>query len=225
LPDAVFAKLVAQDAQVLKEALAKGALDKKTTRKVRATAFMIAVYAQAAMAKGGDKAAALASLRDDALNVAKLAEQGKAAEAAALVAKLSPVGRAGGKAEPVALNKELDHENLMHQFSSERVGGYGIEKELGDMVEEKQALTPAQMERLELLAWKIAMIGQVGDSYADEKDEGGEKTKANWLMFEQHFREAALGMAAAAKGRNNAATLAAVEKLTMTCVKCHDKFR
>lgn len=215
LPAGEFAKLVDHDVKVLKEALAKGTLDKKTTRKVRATAFMIAVYAQVAGA---------GALRDDALKIAKLAEEGKAQEAAALAAKLSPAAK-GGKAAPVALEKQLDFENVMHQFASPRVGGFGWEKELGDLAESKEALTAAQLQHLALLGHKIAMIGHVADAYADEKNEGGTKTKKNWLTFAEQFRHAALAVAESAKAKNDAGTKAAVEKLNTTCVKCHDVFR
>ena len=52
LPKEALVKLVAHDAQAVREGLAKGARDKKTKRKVRASAFMIAVYAQAALGQG-----------------------------------------------------------------------------------------------------------------------------------------------------------------------------
>src|SRR5271166_808524 len=100
LPEADYVKLVTHDAKVIQDALAKGALDKKTGRKVKATAFMIAVYAQANMKGAGE----LAALRDDALKVVKLVEDGNVKEAAAVAAKLVPHPKgAGGKAEPVAL--------------------------------------------------------------------------------------------------------------------------
>jgi hypothetical protein len=222
LPEADYVKLVNHDAKVIQDALAKGTLDKKTGRKVKATAFMIAVYAQANMKGAGD----LAALRDDALKVVKLVEDNNLKEAAAIAARLTPHPKgAGGKAAPVALEKQLDFETVMRQFSSERVGGYGIEKLLEELGESKDALTAEQKERLTLVGYKIAMIGHVADAYADEKNEGGKKTKENWLAFSGQFRQAAVGLAEAARGGTDPAVRTAVEKLSATCTKCHDVFR
>src|SRR5205823_3398353 len=121
------------------------------------------------------------ALRDTALTINDLAEKGKVTEAAALAAKLAPDLKGKGEAEPVALEKQIDLETVMHQFSSERVGGYGIEKELGDLRESKDALTAEQMENLALLAYKIGMIAHVAEAHADLRNEGGQKTKENWL--------------------------------------------
>jgi hypothetical protein len=223
LPKDVLASLVAHDAKAVREGLAKGARDKKTKRKVRVSAFMIAVYAQAVMGQGDP--GRLAALRDTALQVVKLVEDGKVKEAAKLAERLSPDKEgAGGKVGPVAWEKQLSFEDLMHQFSGLLVGGFGIEKELGDLAE-KDSLTAEHLERLRFLGYKLAMIGRVTDAYADEKNEGGNKTKGNWLKFSQDFRVAARDLIQAAGAKNQAATRAALEKLTLSCTKCHDVFR
>jgi cytochrome c556 len=223
LPKEALAKLVAHDAQAVREGLAKGARDKRTKRRVRASAFMIAVYAQAAM--GAGDAGGLAALRDNALQIVKLVEDGKVKEAAKLVKKLSPDAKgAGGKAAPVAWQKQLSFEDLMHQFSSPLLGGFGIEKELGDLAE-KDSLTAEHMERLTFLGYRMAMVGRVTDAYADEKNEGGKKTKENWLLLSQQFRAASRELIQAAGSRNQPRTRAALDKLNMSCTKCHDVFR
>src|SRR6266545_1585198 len=100
LPEAEYKRLVTHDAKVIQEALAKGTLDKKGARKVKATAFMIAVYAQATM-KSGSNAAGLATLRDDALKVVKLVDDGNFKEAADIARNLVPYPKTGGgKADP-----------------------------------------------------------------------------------------------------------------------------
>jgi hypothetical protein len=223
LPKEALVKLVADEARAVREGLAKGARDKRTKRKVRAAAFMIAVYAQAAQGEGDP--GRLAALRDNALQVVKLVEEGKAKEAAKLAERLSPdVQGPGGKPGPVAWPKQLSFEDVMHQFSGPLVGGFGIEKELGDLGE-KDSLTAEQLERLRLLGYKLAMIGRVTDAYADEKNEGGNKTKANWLKFSQDFRVASRGLIQAAGTKSLPATRATLEKLNQSCTKCHDVFR
>jgi cytochrome c556 len=223
LPKDVLASLVAHDAKAIREGLAKGARDKKTKRRVRVSAFMIAVYAQAALGPGN--ASNLTALRDNALQVVKLVEDGKIKEAAKLAERLSVDAQgAGGKIGPVAWEKQLSFEDLMHQFSGVLVGGFGIEKELGDLGE-KDSLTAEQLERLRFLGYKLAMIGRVTDAYAEVRNEGGNKTRSNWLKFAQDFRAASRDLSQAAGTKNQAATRAALEKLTMSCTKCHDVFR
>src|SRR5262245_30434927 len=225
LPKEAFEKLVAHDAKLIQEMLAKGALDKKSARKVKSAAYMIAVYAQAQLA--GADAAAMAALRDNALKVLKLADENKAQEAAALARELSPNPKASpeGKAGPVPLEKQLEFENVMRQFSSERIGGFGLEKELEDLTEGKDAFTASQQERLALLGYKLAMIGHAADAYADEQNQGGKKTKQNWLTLTEQFRQSAVGLAEAAKSKNEGNIRMALEKLNASCTKCHDSFR
>ncbi len=216
LSKAELTRLVNHDAKAIQEALAKGTLDKKSTRKVRAAAFMIALYAQ-----GGG----LTGLRDTALKVNKLVEEGNVKEAAALAAKLTPDAPGEGKGDPVVWEKQLDLENVMHQFSSERVGGFGMEKELDDLRDVKEAFTKDQLERLALLGAKLAMIAHITAAYAEEKNEGGMKTKANWLKFGENFHSAARALAEAAGSKNEGATRAALDRLNTSCTKCHDVFR
>ncbi len=219
LSKAELTRLVSHDAKAIQEALAKGMLDKKTTRKVRAAAFMVALYAQ-----GGG----LTGLRDTALKVNKLVEDGNVKEAAALAAKLTLDAKGEGKGDPVVWEKQLEFENVMHQFSSERVGGFGMEKEFGELSEIKEAFTKEQMERLALLAGKMAMIAHVSSFYSDDKEDTSVnkmKTKANWLKFTQNFHTAARALVEAADGKNEGATRAALERVNDSCIKCHDVFK
>src|SRR5437660_1049990 len=70
LPEPDFMKLATHDIKVIQDALGKGTLDKKTGRKVKAAAFMVAAYAQNQMQAAG-KAESMAGLRDNALKVLK----------------------------------------------------------------------------------------------------------------------------------------------------------
>jgi hypothetical protein len=225
LPPAEFAKLVTQDAKTIQDVLAKG-LDKKGTRKVTAAAFMIAVYAQNSMTKGAANAKELATLRDTAVSLLKAVKGGDEKAATALAAKLTPTPKADGavKLEPLALDKLVEFEDVMHQFSSERVGGYGLEKELGELAEEKE-LTPAHMERIAVLGYRLAMIGHASDAFSADKNEGGKKTIKNWQAHTANFRKVTVAMAEVAKTKNAANTRDALDRVNTSCVKCHDDFR
>src|SRR5262249_897314 len=70
LPEAEFTKLLKHDVKILDDAL-KGDVDKKVVRKLKATALMLAGYAQGT--KGKD-AKELAGIRDTALQLLKALE-------------------------------------------------------------------------------------------------------------------------------------------------------
>ncbi len=217
LPKEELAKLIAQDAQAVRDTLAKKTrLDKRTARKAKAAALMVALYADA----GG-----LPELRANALKVVKLVTDGKGKQAAELAGKLSPAGKASGAADPVAWEKQLPFEDVMHQFSGTGLGGFGLEKELGDLREDRGALTAEQLERVMLLGNKLALIARVADAYAAERAEGGMKTKENWLRLSANFRKASLDLARAARAKDQAGTRMALDRLDTTCTKCHDVFR
>jgi hypothetical protein len=215
-PKEELAKLVAQDAQAVRDTLAKKTrLDKRTARKAKAAALMVALYADAA---------GLPELRANALKVLKLVGEGKGKEAAELAGKLS-LDAKGGAGDPVAWEKQLPFEDVMHQFSGTGLGGFGLEKELEELREGKDALTAEQLERVTLLGYKLAQIARVADAYADERAEGGMKTKDNWLRLSVNFRKASLDLAQAARAKDQAATRTALDRLDTTCTKCHDVFR
>jgi len=222
LPAAELTTLVKHDAKAIEDILSKGEPDKKSKRKVKAAAFMIAAYAQFNATK--ENASQMAGIREAALSLLKEFEAGNFKEALAL-AKAIPGIKNGPKAgiKPLDLNKAIEFADVMHQYSSERVGGYGIEKILGDFAEEK--LTPAKLEQLGTLAYKLAAIGQVSMEFKDDKEEGGMKTVKNWVAQAEQFRKLTLELATAARAKNVAGAQAALEKVSSSCVKCHDIFR
>jgi hypothetical protein len=244
LPVEAFKDLVRHDAGLLRGELARGALDVKTTRKVRALAFMIAVYADAARGKGGPDPAGLVALRDQAFRVVALAGEGKLEKVAEAVAPLSPDFKPAGKSgeqkaprvEAVPWPKKLSFDDLMHQFTSPRVGGLGLEKELSDLAESKGRLAPQELDRLALLGHRLAMIGRAAEAYRVEKAEGAPKGRTEWQRLAKELREGSRALAEAARGgksattpkaldRQSAATREALDRVNTTCVRCHDLFR
>lgn len=223
LPPDAFARLVTQDAKFIQDTVAKDKFDKKTGRKVKATAIMIAHYAQSGMGKGN--AAELASLRDHALAVIKLIDEDKIAEARKHAAELSakPKAEPGVKTDRTSLQPHLELEFIMRMFSSERLGGFAMEKELEDLVEVKGSLPADRQQKTIDLAYKWAMIATLAQAHPPEKDEPKGKTKKNWASFAESLRTTSLALAEAAK--MNKEVGAAANVVSMSCTKCHDVFR
>jgi hypothetical protein len=220
LPEPVFAKLVESDAAFLNKALAKGKLTDKVERKVKAVALMIAAYAQANIAQAN-----AATLRDTALDLIKAVENKKMAEAKSLAAKLSTKIKPepGRKPAAVPLHSNLKFEYLMRQFSGEVIGGFGLERDLESLVEQKGALEAAQKDKALALAYKIAVISQLAQAYEPPETDHMKKTKKNWLAFGGNARKAALDLANAVNSGQNVGP--AADAVSMTCTKCHDVFK
>jgi hypothetical protein len=223
LPADAFERLVSQDAKFIRETVVKDKLDKKTGRKVKGAAIMIAQYAQSGMT--GANAAEMATLRDHALAIIKAVDDEKLDVARKHAAALSPKPKAepGVKTDVVSLQPHLELEFIMRMFSGERIGGFGMEKELEDLVEMRGPLPPNQQQKTVDYAYKWAMIATLAQGHPPEMEEGKGKTKKNWMSFAEQFRKNSLALAEAAKMNKEVGAAAAA--LSKTCTKCHDVFR
>ena len=179
------------------------------------------VYAQNAK----ESTPTMATLRDHALKLMQAAEAGKAEEAKKLapMIKVDVAPDSSAKAGPVALEKELDLESVMRIFSSEKQGGFGLEKVLEDLAEAKTH-DAAAMDKAVLLGLKVGMIGKAAQAYAPAGDQG-KKTKKAWQDISLEMQTNAGELAAAADAKKNADVGKLAAKLAATCVKCHDIFR
>lgn len=216
-------QLVEQDAKAIQATLAKPKFDKKAQAKVKAAAMMIAQYAQAAAAK--DNGLKYFALRDQALKLVKAASEGNADEAKKLAGELSVNMKAdpNTKAMMIDLHKHSDLLTIMKQFSIERFGGNGLEAALEEAVALVGAPSDKQATDIALLANKISMIAHLANSYAPETDQN-EKTKKNWEAFSVKMQTTAIELAKAAQAKDAEVSKIA-DRLSMTCVKCHDVFR
>jgi hypothetical protein len=220
------AKLISQDAKYIQDTLAKPTVDKKSQRRVRIAAMLIAQYAQGGLAKDNPKNASLATLRDKALGIIKAVDADKLADAKKLADALSPDIKAEGvvNVDFVPLNKSLEFEAVMRAFSSERVGGFGLENQLEELVELKGPVDAEKAEKIQTLALKVAQIAHLAHAYVPEKDDG-KKTKKAWLEDAKEMQAAAMALAEAGKGKQDVAIAKAAQNLSGTCIKCHDIFR
>src|SRR5262245_19738149 len=184
LSDAEFAAMVAADAKIIGDTLAKGAPDKKGIAKIRAAALMIATYAQGS----GDSQV---GLRDIALRIGKSATEEKLDDVKKLVAELKPGAASGGaKTGIVPLHDQFELAELMQQFKPERGGGIDLEKNLQTFVNKRGAFTPAEIKNLIPLLLRTAVIAQPCEAFAPAKDEGA-KTREQWNKWSQEMGDLA----------------------------------
>jgi hypothetical protein len=221
LSDEQFTKLVAADAKFLHDALAKEMIDKKMARKVIAAALMISACAECSSHPDS------AMVHRNAELIFHYAEKGNWISAKQAAGGLYP------EFDELKFNKlnpkgtfprNTDLAPYMYWYASERVGGFGVDQELGQFLESKDKLTDDQFARLGEIGTRSAVLGQVADHFAPEKDQG-KKTRQSWLAFTADFRQAAQGLTTAAAGKNDAAVHKALEKLDAACTKCHDVFK
>jgi hypothetical protein len=216
LSDSEFTSLVAEDAKFLHDALAKDKVDKKLARKVQGAAVMISGCAECG--KHSDSA----KIRRNADIVYYFAEKGDWKLARQAAAALYPT-----VAEPDANVKIPENKSLlpyMYYFANERVGGFGVEQEIGELLESKDKMTDSQFARLIDIGTRCAVIGQVADRFGPEKDIG-KLTRKNWQAFTDDFRKASLNLAASAASKQEADTRKALDTLDKSCTKCHDVFK
>jgi hypothetical protein len=224
LPDDVFVKLVAEDAKAIKDGLAK-APDKKMVNKAKASALMIAIYAQGAANKPGGKAAEMAGLRDEALKVAKAIEANNLDDAKAKVDGLKPGGAAAGKAGPMAVHDGFEIDLVMQQFKPERGGGLETEKKLLGFVNKRSGYTPADYQAMVPVLYRIAAIAQPTEALAPAPM--GQKDPAKWVKWSQEMGELAVAAAELARKPkpDDKAVKTALKNLEANCTTCHTLFR
>jgi hypothetical protein len=218
--DSELGTMVAADAKIITDTLAKGAPDKKALGKIRAAALMVATYAQGA----GDSQA---GLRDIALKIGKAANAGKIGEIKKLAAELKPGAQsAGAKTGYVSLEKEFDLADLMQQFKPETGGGLALEKTLQTLTLKRAALTPAEIKTVHSALLRTAAIAQPCEAYAPERDEG-QKTKEQWVKLSKEMGELSMQGAALAKAQkpDDQAIKAVLKKIEANCVACHQVYR
>lgn len=227
LPEGVFTQIVTEEAKALKDAAAK-ASDKKQAMKARSLAMMIAIYAQGEVARGGPKAAAMAGLRDAALNVAKAVGDGKIDEAKKLVSALAPSGKAdaGAKVGPMPIHDDFDVDTLMQVFRRERSGGMDWELKLNKLVEKRGAFSATEYQQMVPLMYRIAAVAQATEAYAPTMPMG-KKLPADWIKLSKDMGVEALAVAELAKKPkpDDKMVKATLKKLENSCTVCHEKFR
>jgi hypothetical protein len=221
-------KLLAQETEFIKTTLAKPKLDddKKSQRRLRLTALMIAQYAQSAIGNGNPKNLSLATLRDNALALRQAVEDKKFGEASKLVDRLSLSGpaNAGAKLDPGVLVKLEDFEDIMSQFSSSRLGGFGLEDFLDELTELKANPNDDETRKIQLYARKVTMIGTLIEPHTPAKL-GGARTVEAWKELSKQLQADATALGRSVEKKRADGVAKAALKLADTCKSCHDVFK
>jgi hypothetical protein len=215
VPDKEVDQLIAQSTATVRDGLA-GNVSKVGALKAHTAAVMIAAFAQEAT---GGLTPARVSTRDAALRLADLIKDEKFDQAKQALPALTKPGPSGGKQAKVKiLGDKIELEDLMGQFGSPRSGGLGIEKKLEDLAEAK-SLPPGSVDELVLVGARAAVVAEM----AKPHDPG--KKQKQWADFATAMQQEATAMAAAARNKDAAKTLAAAQRLNKSCTNCHDVFK
>lgn len=215
LPDGIYDKLVEQSAKAIKDSVGSAKPSKADKARAHTAAIMLAVYGQYSASKNKNAVA------QAGMEIATAVGKGKLDEAVKKAGGLAAL-KGEGKAIKVQLEKDLDMEELMYQFSDHKSGGLGIEQHLQNLGEKKSALTEKDMDdRLVLWAHQAAIIGEFIKDHTPSKGD-----KKLWKKFAEEMTATSLDLAkVAAAKKDGKAALVAVRKVNDSCVKCHDKFK
>jgi hypothetical protein len=87
-----------------------------------------------------------------------------------------------------------------------------------------QAAVNKEAEALEKMAYVIAAVAEVAIAKPPAKDEG-KKKKKDFIRWAKDMREAAPGLAVAAKSKSPAEIQKAAAKINSACTNCHSVFK
>jgi hypothetical protein len=226
VPPAELDRLISQDVKYLQEALAKTPTDKKTLRKAKVTALMLAAYAELKTKEArGANPNDVAGLHAAALGALQALEANDPEKARRLASTILAAKGAGAAPAKVDLPKLVNTETLMRQFATVKVGGFGYEKVIEDLAEGKDDPTKEQIGEFAKMAYKVAVIGHLAAGQVPKEDEDAKKTRKSWLTFAGQMEQAAAALGRTAQAGNPAEVRAAVVRLNETCTKCHEVWR
>lgn len=251
LPDEAFTAIVREARQSIDRALRKGD-PRSTYLTLRAEALVLALVADNRLNKPGEEAAA-AQLRDAALHLIDGLELHhtnqswvvshadlKTFDSRAIHAELtqrfaalekSSERKPNGGARPVRyrLSSRFDHHDVTLFFGG--CGGNSGHKIAGDLRRlndaGKSAFVAAELPPLELLGYKVALVGELvrdcdGNSEFFHQVPNADRRR-QWAVMTADLEQAAWQLADSARAQQSEAAREAVAKLHRTCTACHQK--
>jgi hypothetical protein len=231
LPETELVKLVDESGKTIQDAVRSASTFNLKAKSVENEAYVLLVYAQAGMKSGSaDLAKKSAALHQTATKLAAAAKKKNLDEAkklAAIVASFKTAKPGEEKSDGVNLGKEIPVKNLMEEvqtlflrFDKPQKGAY---KRLTKAEWEARGKT----DEVATASHKMAALTMAITAHAPEKDPDAAKgqTRKVWLETTENTRTAALEMATAAKGKDQAEFKKALTRLNTACTKCHDAFR
>jgi len=159
-----------------------------------------------------------------------------------IAAAIEKGNSAAAQAEAKALAKSLkdfdEIEDVMSVFKLREKNGIGVGTKpnaiIPDGIELKllaigrdapgQATVNKEAEALEKMSYVIAAVAEVAIARPPDKDDG-KKKKKDFIRWAKQMREAAPGLAAAAKSKSPAEIQKAAAKINNVCTSCHTTFK
>jgi len=222
LPADAFTALVSADIKYIQDTLAEETAGKHKSS-IKTTAILIAYLAQSQMDQKGADKKQLATLRDEALELAGAIAK-KDFDAAKKIAsglkvdiKANPSAKLD--APKWASVHSFDLSELMTPFRLEKVFGRNFEKSIRDNAKK---LSPEAAN----LANRTIVIAEFTTMFAPTVAEG-KKTPAAWNKHSKEMKDAAIEASTALTGpkKDEKKAMAAFKKLDATCTRCHNDFR
>ncbi|MGL4422834.1 MAG: cytochrome c [Gemmataceae bacterium] len=221
IPASVAAKAIDADAAHLMKLYDLSKSKKKLEGRMKATALLIAGYAQDNL--DGKDGAKMAGVRTQAMKIAEAAGKKDMATAEAATKDLtSTKGEAGAKPMDLVKAAKLDLHELMDLFGGSVGGGMNLEKDIRAAKKDG----PKDAASAEIIAARVSKIADYTLELPPEF--GGKKKKEDWEKWTKDMKKTADDiLVEAAKG--GSADMAKMKKLFSgldgTCSNCHGVFR
>jgi len=200
--------------------------------RARANALMIALVAQNRMGAPGADTRRFVALRDAALQLAT--ELRKNPRSLNEVRRLVDVMN---RFPDILVDRDasLALVRLKDTFNHDDIGGlFGscsadksqrIERELFWLARQKTPITAEQADKLELVSYKVALIGEMLRELDDFVPAKRQDERPEWVRQASNVHQNAWQLAATARGGNSAEMRRGLGKLTEACNSCHAQFR
>lgn len=212
-----YKKALTQAGELVKKGL--GEKGKAGVGKARLGALLAAGYAAYASEGGSD--ADRAATRDAAIKLADLVKSGKADDAKKLAGSLEkPDGK--GKAGKIAVLKEAKAGagDVMRAFSPEKIGGLGIEDHFKKLTAMKNKIADGELN--DALAVELDQAAVI---FAMLRDAPTGKNAKDFAKLAEDSRDLAVKTSDAVKKKDGVLAASQIYKLTISCNKCHDKYK
>jgi len=251
LPERVFQDIVMESTQFIQETLNKEQqsikprpalaaacnISGRSARTIRANALIIGLAAQNRMlgVGTGPDAAKLATLRDAAVKlavaVAKNPTDNPHLGAQVEILSLYPNLAADPDTSltPMRFRATFTHDDIASIFSG--CGGNKtqlIEQRMGRLLQPKALFTSENVGKLELLAYKVALLSDVirdMDDMIPASDKKVVEHRKEWVRFASEVHQEGWQLAETVRDGNVADMRQRLTKLDNACAACHNKFR
>ncbi|MCI0638794.1 MAG: hypothetical protein L0Y72_09815 [Gemmataceae bacterium] len=231
LSDAALTALVQEANQFIRQSLqdlsAKGVVD------IRANALLLALGAQNRMGQKDLEARVPATLRDVALTLAQEAKQ-RPSNLAPLLKLADSLSRfpnldsdPDAKLVRFRLQDQFDHDDVVTLFGGCGIhkGQHRIEATLAKYAHPKAPLTSVESDKLELVAYKVALLGEFNRELDELVASRGQEKRKQWVGFADDLSDRGWELAGEIRSGRFDAAKTALQRVQNACISCHAQFR